>query len=260
MAIRLISIFIILVFAFSCSAPRYELDIKQTRASDILHHISSEQQKFKSFSGEGRITVESEEFSGNFFASILYNEHDSLLIKIVGPLGINLGNLFIGKSRFVMYSQMSNQFYSGNIEDFANQNFLQFPLKISELKEFVIGNEPINNMKIEQFSVQDDMFYLNSFDGSLTYDIWIDNKIGKIRKINYQSGSEQLLQKQYDDFERVNDLFFPRQIRLLRPTRNQAVSIYYNSFVLNKKIEPDKFTINIPETAKQIDLFLEEMN
>ena len=104
------------------------LDKEKVPFSDLLNGIEKEQNKISSISGQSRISIDTEEFSGNFFADILYNENDSLLIDVSGPFGIGVGKMFLGKNRFIFLNQFTNQFYSGDTENFKNRNFLQFPL------------------------------------------------------------------------------------------------------------------------------------
>jgi len=143
MSIRFFSLFLLFIF-IGCSSPRFVLDKEKVPFTEILKDIEQEQNKISSISGQSRISIDTKEFSGNFFAEILYNENDSLLINVSGPFGIDVGKMFLGKNRFIFYNQFSDQFYSGDTEDFKNRNFLQFPLKIHEISNFFTGKNHIS--------------------------------------------------------------------------------------------------------------------
>lgn len=256
---KLILFFIILFFIVSCSSPRYILDKGKVSFSDLLKSIENDQNQIHSLSGQSRISIETEEFSGSFFADIFYNNNDSLLVDISGPFGLGIGKMFLGKDRFIFLNQFSNQFYSGDTEDFKNKNFLQFPLKIHEISNFFTGKEIVNNMKIINYEIDNDLFYINGKNGSFNYNIWIDNNTGHIKKIEYVDNKKIILIKEYDKFLKFQETYFPKYIKLTRPEEKQVVSVYYNQLVLNQKIEPSEFIIKITDSARQIDLNLIEI-
>jgi hypothetical protein len=235
------------------------LDREKVPFADLLNSIEQEQNKIFSISAQSRISIDTEEYSGNFFADLLYNENDSLLISVTGPFGIDVGKMFLGKNRFIFFNQFSDQFYSGDIEDFKDRNFLQFPLKIHEISNFFTGKESIKNMKIIEYEINDNMFYIRGENSDNTFNIWIDNVSGRIKKIEYMKQNSIVLIKEYNKFFKFNDTYFPKHIKLSRPLEKQVVSVYYNKIVLNQKIVPSDFMVNISDSARQIDLNLIEL-
>lgn len=258
MPTRIFSLLFIFIFV-GCTSPRFVLDTNNISVSELLNGIETEQDKIYSINGKSRISIETTEYSGSFFADILYNNNDSLLIDISGPFGIGVGKMFLGKERFIFLNQFSNQFYSGETENFKNRNFLQFPLKIHEISNFFIGKELINNMKIINYDVHDDMYYIKGKNSEFNYNIWIDNFTGRIKKIEYINQDKIVLIKEYDKFFKYDDTYFPKHIKLSRPEEKQFVSVYYNKIVLNKEILPSEFMIKISDSARQIDLNLIEL-
>ena len=237
MPIRIFSFLTIILF-IGCSSSRYVLDKEKVTFSDLLNGIETEQNKIYSISGESRISIETSEYSGSFFADVLYNDNDSFLIDISGPFGIGVGKMFLGKERFIFLNQFSNQFYSGETESFKNRNFLQFPLKIHEIPNFFTAKELIDNMKILDYDVDGDLFFVHGKNGDYNYNIWIDNVTGRIQRIEYVNQDKIVLVKEYDKFFKFDDIYFPKHIKLSRPEEKQVVSVYYNRLILNQKIVP----------------------
>ena len=235
------------------------LDKEKVPFSDLLNGIEKEQNKISSISGQSRISIDTEEFSGNFFADILYNENDSLLIDVSGPFGIGVGKMFLGKNRFIFLNQFTNQFYSGDTENFKNRNFLQFPLKVHEISNFFTGKELLNNMKIINYDIDGDLFFVHGENNNFNYNIWIDNITGRIKKIEYLNQDKIVLVKEYDKFIKFDNTYFPKHIKLSRPEEKQVVSVYYNKILLNQKIKSTEFMVKISDSARQIDLNLIEL-
>jgi len=212
----------------------------------------TEQNKIRTIKASCRISVDSDEFSGNFFANIYYINHDSLLLSVSGPFGVQAGTLFIGKNRFIFYNQMTNKFYNGMVKDFENKNFFQFPLKLKELVNIIAGKENLPSMKINTYEIKENSYFINGQFNSDDYSIWIDHKYGHIKELIVKRADHVLYQKEYNDYLKSNNLYFPRKIKMIRPEEKQAVSIYYTQISLNDDIDGENFIINIADNAEQM--------
>ena len=241
------------ILIVGCSGQKYTLDTTKTTFKDLLGAIENEQQKVVSIASSSRISVDSPEFSGNFFADILYQQPDSLLIAATGPFGISAGTLFIGTERFIFYNQIANRFYNGSVDDYRERNFFQFPLKLSELLNVFAGKEHLDAMKIEAYSLQDDQFFIKSRRGDIVYEILIEPVNGQITKLIAFSDDKVLYIREYDNFIKDNGIVFPRKISMIRPGESQAVSIYHTQISVNEPIDKSRFQVRISDRAEQID-------
>ena len=251
-----------LILFFSCSGPRYALNTDQVTFSQLLDNIQENQHRIQTLNASSRITVDSEEFSGTFFADILYNSNDSLLISATGPFGIHAGTLFIGRHRFIFNNQIANKFYNGSVEQFRNQQFFQFPLNLSELINIFAAKEDLSVFRVLNFDVLDDHFYLKTHRGVIDYEFLIDPDNGQIDKLTASTDGKIMYVREYGDFIRTSGILFPRKITMTRPDEKQAIAIYYTNIQLNERIDQDKFIIRISDRAEQIDgtLYSEQKN
>jgi len=251
----------VLSFAFlvSCSSPRYILDKEVVSFNELLKNIQNDQDKLETLSGSCRISVDTFEFSGTFYANIFYNNQDSLLLDASGPFGINVGKMFIGKKRFIFLNNMTNQFYTGTKSEIETQNFLQFPIKIDELTGLVVARDEIKNMKIINYTIENNSFFIHGQNGTNQYNIVIDNQNGHIKKIEYIFEDKVVLIKEYDKFVQLNGQYFPKFIKLTKPEEKQSISLYYDKVNLNQPITPSQFVVKISDSARQIKLDLLEM-
>ena len=129
MSIRFFSLLLLFMF-IGCSSPRFVLDKDKVPFTEILKSIEQEQNKISSISGQSRISIDTKEFSGNFFADILYNENDSLLINVSGPFGIDVGKMFLGKNRFIFYNQLRTYIFE---KIFRCSNILSRNIKVMNI-------------------------------------------------------------------------------------------------------------------------------
>ncbi|MEJ2053689.1 MAG: DUF4292 domain-containing protein [Calditrichaceae bacterium] len=235
-------------------------DLTTVTYRELLQHNLAWQKSIFNLSGEARITLDTKQYSGNHGVDVYLSGSDSLLISVTGPLGIRVGKLFIAKNRFIFYSQVTNQFYTGRKEDFSNMTFLQFPIEISELPSLLLAHDHFDILRKEQFTIRDQMYFLDAYNGSNQYRIWFDPAIKLIRRIEYLRDDELIYAKNYDQYELVNGVYFPRQINYLRvvdDNEKQGISVYYNNLVINTPIPQNVFDINVSDSATQIDLSLD---
>jgi len=246
-----IILLITLLFA-ACTSPKLALDTQKVSFSELLDHIQTEEGKLNTLEASCRISVDSEEFSGNFFANVYYIKEDSLLLSVSGPFGVQAGILFIGKERFIFYNQMSNKFYNGAVTDFENKNLFQFPLKMRELINIFAAKENLPSMKIEDYKIEDGLYFIDAKNRNYTYKIWIDNSTGRITKLSQHLDDQTMFVREYGDFISSGNSHFPRKITMVKPEQKQAVSVYYTHLSINEEIDRNDFIINISDNAEQM--------
>ena len=250
-------LFVLLFFISACTGPKLVLDTNKVSFNEVLDQVQRQNNKIETFTGQCRISVDSEEFSGHFFADIYYVKNDSLLLSVTGPFGIKAGTLFLGKERFIFYNQMTNKFYNGTIQDFEDKNFFQFPLQLRDLVNIFLGRDDLPSMKIKNYTIDDGTFYIQAQNGNDGYQIWVDNNTGHIQKITGTTGERVSFTREYGFFIKSNGLYFPKQIQMIKPEEKQGVSIFYENLSINDEIDRGKFIIQISDRAEQINYFRE---
>jgi hypothetical protein len=248
------SLFIgLLIFLSACTNPKLTLNTEKVSFNELLDFIDAEQDKIKTLQGSCRISVDSEEFSGSFFASVNYIANDSLYISVSGPFGIQGGTLFVGKDRFIFFNQMSNKFYNGAIADFEEKNFFQFPLKLKELINVFAAREQLPSMRIIAYKTDQDLYFIKSDKQPDQWEIWIDPDVAHITHIEVHKQNGDSFKREYSNFFKDDNIYFPRKIDMIRPEQKQAVSIFYTQLTFNEPIEPSAFLVKISDSAEQMN-------
>jgi hypothetical protein len=205
MKCKYFSLFVILLSA--CTNPKLALDTTKVSSNELLDYIQVEQDKIHTLDAKCRISVDSEEFSGNFFANV-----------------------------------------------YQDQNFFQFPLQLRELINIFAGKEILPSMKISEYKIVDDQYFIKGQNGGDNISIWIDHNTGRIKKITRDRTNRFVVTREYDDFIKSGNLYFPRKIKMVKPDDKQAVSVFYTHLTLNEKLDRENFLINVSDQAEQIYL------
>lgn len=245
-------------FNFGCSFFKSEInaDLNNITYQSLLENHSQWENKIKSLKGYLKITLDTPQYSGNFDATILVDEPDSMLLEVAGPFGMRLGKVFVSKNRFIFYNQVMNQFYKGSKEDFSGRNFLQFPVEIGQLKDIFIARDTFKVLEKEKLEIRDNKYYLEAKNGHFNYHIWFDPKHKLISRIEYLENGNIFYFKEYQNFKEVNGIYFPHHVNFVRPETKQGLSIFFTELQLNISNDPVQYRIKVADTATQIDLTL----
>lgn len=232
-------------------------DLKDATYRSLLEENEQWLNSILAMDGQARITLDTPEYSGTFNADVLVQQPDSMLITLTGPLGLRVGKVFISGRRFVFYNQVMNQFLTGSQQDFEGTNFLQFPLELDQLASVIKAEDRFGVLKKRTYTLKDNCFFVETQNGTLHHRIWFEPRYHRIKKIEYYEDNQLLFVKEYDRFEKVDGIVFPRHIQFTRPEEKQGVSIYFNELKLNRHSDPARFAVRISDKATQIDLSLD---
>ncbi len=231
-------------------------DLEKTNYKALLQHHAKWQSSIQSLNGELRMTLDTPQYSGNFNASILVNEPDSMLVTVTGPFGMHLGKVFVSQKRFIFYNQVMDQFIKGAQEDFEGRNFLQFPLEIGQLKNVFIARDPFDVVEKKLFEIRENKYYLEAANGKYDYNIWFDPEHLLISRIEYLNNGKINFVKEYKNWREVNGIKFPYLVNFIRPDEKQGISIITTDLKINRSIDPAIYKIKVSDSATQIDLTL----
>jgi outer membrane lipoprotein-sorting protein len=255
---KLLFVLIVFILGQSCTAFKNTAkpDLEKTSYQLLLQHHAQWQASLRSLSAELRMTLDTPQYSGNFNASVLVDQPDSMLVKVTGPFGMHLGKVFVSKRRFVFYNQVMDQFMKGAKEDFEGRNFLQFPLEIGQMKDVFIARDPFDVLEKTLFEIRDGKYYLEAANGKYNYNIWFEPENLMISRIEYLNAGQVAFVKEYDNWREVNGILFPHLVNFVRPDEKQGFSIIITQLELNKPIDAKSYKIKVSDSATQIDLTL----
>ncbi len=222
----------------------------------LLQHHEEWQNSINSLNGDLRITLDTPQYSGNFNASILVDEPDSMLVTVTGPFGMHLGKVFVSRNRFIFYNQVMDQFMKGAKEDFEGRNFLQFPLEIGQLKNVFIAKDQFDVLEKKVYETRENKYYLEAANGKYKYNIWFGSEHFLINRIEYLNNGKIEFVKEYKNWREVNGIYFPHLVNFVRPDEKQGFSIIITELEINQSNDPLLYKIKVSDSATQIDLSL----
>ena len=216
--------------------------------------LSAQKDMIKTLAGKGTIWFDSEEYSESVNVKIYIQYPDSLLILFEGPFGIDMARIFISEREILYYNINENIFYRGEYNSRNLALLTGAKLKFVEVIELFGGDIrffPISDKIHITKGVKEYIAVSEVDDGYEEY--YIDRKIWHITKYVKRDREKNILaEKKFKSFERTVNGYFPKVIKYIKP--GEIITLFYKSINLNKKIDPGRFQIIVPESAEEIIL------
>ena len=222
--------------------------------SDEIHEaVRVNQNRIRSITGEGKLTIESPEIaqSASFFLNL--QKPDSVMLRIEGPFGIELGAAIVTRDEFLFYNILQNKVISGSTNPSNLSKILRVNISFENMVALFSGGsffiedvEEANDM-----SVEEDRLVMVYDQGGLKRMYWVDTQSLLILKVQLLDTDGKLaLEQRFFNHKSVEGALVPYNVQVTQPRERRRVSIAYSDLQINTPSV--QFTINIPSNAERI--------
>ncbi|MGH1365483.1 MAG: DUF4292 domain-containing protein [Calditrichia bacterium] len=211
-------------------------------------------EQIRTFSGSARLSIESEQFNGNVSLKTNWVRPDRLYLQAEGPLGLDVGKIFIGENRFMVYNQYNNHFTSGSIRDPYLNRFMQTNITLSELRHTVLGYvlEPDSPKQLTNRT--HGIFTARSIEDDIDYRYVVNPESGLLETCELSRESRVFLRQDFKNYRNIDGIYLPMIIQITLPDQKERISIFYKSVELNRPLDLAKHTIEISSKVQQLNL------
>ena len=243
--------YLLVVFYLSCTPPTLlkPAKLEYTDLSTWPAAYRNNFEKLTTLQGQARISVESPDGAINFDINVIYVAPDTLFMSAEGPFGIDLGKIFMGKNRFIIFNQFNNQFFSGDLDEDYYNTFLQTDLSLKQIKYAFLGYVPLPaNLHLvdEKHGI-----FAALVDGK-KWRIVVDLSSGALQNLKISDNNQIILNEELQEYRTINGIVFPKLIRLTVPDKKEMVAIFYRNFKIDEKVNKDSYHIEIGPKTKQL--------
>jgi len=210
-------------------------------------------QKVSTFQASGSISIESQEFTGTASITVAIKPPDSILIKIEGPFGIDIGSMLLTKERFTYYDSHTNRVITGLSTPKNIRSLLKVNLTFADVMDVLSGETSLwrESKPPDSVSVDDDQLLFLFKKGSMKVRYWVDPEKSVVTRYEVdQDETGQIFEIHFKRFSDFDAISFPRSISILAQRENRGLSLYYDDVKINKRVLD--FTFVVPQNAKHI--------
>lgn len=247
------SVFILLLPSCAPKRGLVLLDTQAVDAATLIRIVNSQQDRLQTMIGSGNLTFESPEIAGTASFDLALKKPDSLLVRLEGPFGIDLGTFFLSKNKYLVYNSLKNRVVTGSPDASSLRAIIPFDLTYDQLMNAFSGLIPLPSdpREVLEYSVDEGQFSLSIRCGTRTCQYWIDPDHGVVTKYQMRNPEgETILEATASAIAEENGVNLPRRVRVTFPTEDRQISITYSS--LSPNAPHPSFEFTFPANAETI--------
>jgi hypothetical protein len=251
----LVSTLALLLLWASCSPKRAAilLDTRVVDVPTLIRMVETGQHRLHSMVGEGSVTFDSPEIAGTASFDLTMKKPDSLLVRFEGPFGIDVGTLFLSRSKYLVYNSLENVVTTGTPYTGSLRSVIPFDLTYDQILNAFAGmvTVPADSGEVMTYKVEDDLFFLSMKYGEHLCNYWIDPDHQLVTMYQMQDAQGRvLLEARTSGVVEQDSVSAPQRIRVSFPEQHRRISISYSSLTLNTT--DLSFDFSIPANARTI--------
>jgi catechol 2,3-dioxygenase-like lactoylglutathione lyase family enzyme len=241
-----------LVLAFTSCAPgsaRLALDTTLTSSSLVRAAVAGRTAGLRTLAGRGSIAFATPEMSGTAAFTSALRRPDSLLVLLEGPLGIDVGSLFISRERYVVVNTMENRVFTGDPRAATLRSLLPVDLPAGQILDAFAGIFMLPEGEPDSFSIEEGMFRLSYRCEPHRCEFWVDPDEQFVRRYR-RTGADgrTILEASCAAITRDGDATVARRVTVRFPAEDRQISIAYSDVALNT--DDLSFAFTIPPGAR----------
>ena len=248
---RFVAAFATILLAGCGAASLHRADRSMTPAL-IQAQVEQNHDRVLSLSGKGTIAIETADMaqSGSFELSL--RKPDSLLMKIEGPFGIDVGSAMVTRDEFLFYNSFQNQLLVGTTTAANLGRILRVELAFDDVLNLFTGGIFLSEDRStpSAFSIEDEQFVLSFERPTGTRRYWIDPETMQIVRIQFLDSRGTLaLEQLFSRFRTIDGIIIPQYVRVTMMTERRRVSVSYSDIAVNPS--DLQFSFQVPNTASR---------
>lgn len=226
----------------------------KTVSPDVVRRMIRENhERVHSLNAAGTISVETPEIAQSGSFELMLRKPDSVLVKVEGPFGIDVGSALITKDSFLFYNSLRNQLVAGPVNTANLRRIFKVDLTFEELIALFAGGDflPGDEGDPESIVSEENQIVLTYGSDIGTRRYFIDPALQLITRIQHLDSSGKLfLEARFERIRQAGGAALPRYIRITQHYRRQVVSVAFSSLEVNGDRPP--LTLDIPQNAERV--------
>jgi len=243
---------VLVLFALiGCSAGSGYADRAMT-AEFVEDAVVENNRRVNSILGSGTISVETPEIAQSVSFDLTLRKPDSVMVKIEGPFGIDLGLALVTRDEFLFYNSMSNEVLTGPTNAANLGRFLRVGLEFDDLLNFFSGGVFVREDRGRKasFTIEDETYVLQFRNDSGARRYRIEPRTLQIIRIDHLDvRGNVLLEQSFANFVSIEGVTLPQLVRVTARQERRRLSLAYSTLSVNPPSL--QFHVDIPPDAER---------
>jgi uncharacterized protein DUF4292 len=222
----------------------------------VMEKVRARNQTIRSYSGRGKMSIDSQEISGAGNIELRVSKPDSALIKLTGPFGISIGSGLITSDDFTFYDGTKNSAIHGKTNSINLRRAFRMSIEFSEFLGILSGSfgfdrAPSGAIPQGKFENGNYTLLFNTVNGTEEYRVNTD--YAAVSRFTQRDKEGEIVQDiNFRDFRKVSGIYLPHIIKISKPMDDQSLSIVYERQKLNEM--PMDLVFSVPAGVKVTEI------
>lgn len=205
--------------------------------------------------GTGSISIQTPNMAQSGSFELLLQKPDSLLIRLEGPFGIDVGTALMSRQEFQFYDVLRNRLIIGATTPENLERVFRMAVTFDELLALVAGGTFLGTDNPGQADLQraDDAYLLTFGGRPVTRQYYVDPATLLITNILFlRSDGTVAAEQRFGDFRSVDGVVVPFEVKVIQRSERRMVSVRYSEVMINKPSSELRFSV--PASTRKVYL------
>lgn len=235
-----------------CSAPALRHADRSVTTEMVQERVQENHARLRALLANGTISVETPDMAQSGAFELMLQKPDSILVRLEGPFGIDVGSALLTREKFSFYNSFNNRLVTGPTNPENLGKILRVDLEFDDVVNLFSGGVffPADRSTPSSFSIENEEFVLTYHHDRGTRRYFVDPQTLQITTIHHLDGSGRLVLEQiFTKFRSVDGITLPQYVRVTMHRERRRVSIAYADMSVN----PEKmlFRFDVPANASR---------
>lgn len=218
----------------------------------LREKVTENQRQVHALVGSGTISIETSDMAQSGSFELTLRKPDSLLVKLEGPFGIDVGSAMVTREKFSFYYSFQNRVLEGPTSAANLNKLFQIPINFEDVMNLFTGGFFLSDddASPSEFSIEEEEFVMTYGHDSGSRRYWIDPQSMQIVKIHHLDTNGNLaLEQIFSKFRTFDGVTIPQYVRVTMVKERRRVSIAYSDLTVNPA--GLEFFFDVPHNASR---------
>jgi hypothetical protein len=224
-----------------------------TSAHEIIARVNRHVEEVTTLHAKGTAAIESPSFSNSATVDLKLHRPDSVRMQITGPFGIRLASVLFAGKRFVFYNNFKNEVMEGEVSQEKMPAMMNIALRPEDIVNAFCGTRTFgaDDMVPDSMREADETSTLSFHHGGTVRRYTVDRRSARILQVTELNAAGEALSEEFYEYEQMDDgAMRPQSVRIVNHRMNSALSLFYDSVMLNEPV--GRLALSIPDDAVHV--------
>lgn len=239
----------------ACTVPGAMRTAGSVSAGMIHEAVAANQERIQNLRGSGRLSIETPEMAQTVSFELYLQKPDSVLVRLEGPFGIEVGSALLTRQEFQFYNGLENQLITGPTNPAVLSRLLRMKISFDDLLSLFAGGRFFDEDRPERGELNDEEGSLSVryARGTETRRYRVDPRTLLIQRIEHAGRDGTVLAEQlFADFRPVDGTTLPHRMKVVFPRDRRMIAVAYSTLSVNGT--PADLRLQVPANARRVIL------